>query len=560
MTNGTSTPQIDDRGFFGHPKGLSVLFFSELWERFSFYGMRALLVLYMYKELGYPNSPKAYGIYGAYGALVYSFPVVGGWIANQWLGYRRTIVLGGIFMALGHFAMAIPNEIAFFLALGLLCVGNGFFKPNISSTVGRLYPEGDPRRDRGFTIFYMGINIGAFTAPLVCGWLGEGISWHLGFSVAGLGMVIGLVCFLMGQRHIGDHGEPDDPSRLTEPYLLGNRYRFTIVAATLVVPLAALALYYYDAAQLIVQGVSVLVLFALIYFTMQQDHVGKLRMVVLIALMFFHMLFWAGFEQAGSSFTVLTDQHVRRTVVGFDGPVQASVFQFVNPAFIVLIAPLLTALWKTLQKKNWEPSVPAKFALGLLQLGAGFWVLLVGIEYMDSAASIALGWMVFCYLLHTTGELCLSPVGLSAVTKLAPKRWVGFCMGAWFLTIANAHLLAAGIARLTGDNDDGSQPVPTVEIEDALQESTILDGLAEQGKRRLPPQAPRNLRGSQDLRGECDSGRGRAREASRAGDCDRGNHGRSRSARDFRGRDVPVVGPNPVGGPAARRRGASDER
>lgn len=425
-----------------------------MWERFSFYGMRALLVLYMVDKDNFQyDGVRAYAVYGAYGALVYAFPVIGGWLANQWLGYRRAIVLGGVLMALGHFAMAIPYEWAFYLALAFLCAGNGFFKPNISSTVGRLYKEGDGRRDRGFTIFYMGINIGAFLAPLVCGKLGEGVSWHLGFSLAGVGMVIGLIWFLRGRRHIGEHGEPDDPELLTAPLFLGfNRLHLVVVGSFLVVPLAGLALWKYQYAQYFIQAVSVAVLICLLVFTFQQKGVARLRMFSLLVLMFFHMVFWAGFEQAGSSFTIMTKDHVDRNVAGVE--FEASMFQSVNPFFIIVLAPLFSLLWHRLQKRGWEPSIPMKFSLALFQLGLGFLVLVVGINRAGETATIALAWMAVCYLLHTSGELCLSPVGLSAVTKLAPKKWVGFCMGAWFLTIANAHLVAAFVAGLTGGDEE----------------------------------------------------------------------------------------------------------
>jgi POT family proton-dependent oligopeptide transporter len=446
-----------DSAFFGHPRGLSVLFFSELWERFSFYGMRALLVLYMVKALGYAED-GAYAIYGAYGALVYAFPVLGGWLANRWLGYRHAIQLGAVLMALGHFAMAIPDQTAFFAALALLCVGNGFFKPNISSTVGRLYQPGDSRRDQGFTIFYMGINIGALSAPLVCGKLGESVDWHYGFGVAGVGMLLGLVWFTRGQRHLGTHGDPPEPALLGKPVLLGlNRLHLVWLGSLVIVPLVAYLLRNADLASHIIHAVSALVLVALIGLALGQRGTARLRLFALLVLMAFHTLFWAGFEQAGSSFNVLTDRHVDRTILGIE--FDASMFQSVNAIFIVLCAPLFTLLWRALDRAGREPSIPIKFALALLQLGLGFWVLTIGLGRADfgddGSATMALGWMILCYLLHTTGELCISPVGLSAVTKLAPQRWVGFCMGAWFLTIANAHLVAAGIARLTGGGGDG---------------------------------------------------------------------------------------------------------
>jgi POT family proton-dependent oligopeptide transporter len=466
-----------DRGFFGHPRGLSVLFFSELWERFSFYGMRALLTLYMVKELGYSRDPMAYGIYGAYGALVYAFPILGGYLANRWLGYRRAIILGGSLMALGHFAMAIPAlerfglqgefwtrcfESSFFVALALLCLGNGFFKPNISSTVGRLYREGDPRRDGGFSIFYMGINIGALLAPLVCGQLGEKVNWHLGFSLAGFGMLIGLVWFILKQETLGGQGEPDDQELLVRP-VLGplNRLHLTVLGAFAVVPLVALGLYHHEYVQSLVQVITVAVVVILVAFIVRLEGRARSRMIALVVLMFFHTLFWGGFEQAGSSFNILTDEHVSRSVLGTD--FAASAYQAVNPVLIVLLAPLFSMLWPYLGKRRMEPGIPLKFALALAQMALGFVVLIVGMRQSNDFASVALFWMMLCYLFHTTGELCISPVGLSAVTKLAPRRWVGFCMGAWFLTIANGHIVAAAIAKLTAD--DGSRAATTVDDE-----------------------------------------------------------------------------------------------
>jgi proton-dependent oligopeptide transporter, POT family len=475
-SEGEGDDRGDDRGFFGHPRGLSVLFFSEIWERFSYYGMRAMLVLYMVYEFGYPEDPRAYGVYGAYGALVYAFPVIGGWLANQWLGYRRAIVMGGVFMALGHFAMAVPHELGFYLALALICVGNGFFKPNISSTVGRLYRPDDLRRDRGFTIFYMGINIGAFSGPLIAGMLGEHIDWHLGFSIAGVGMVLGLIRFALGQRTLGGHGEPDDPALLRAPVILGlNRFHLVIIGAALVAPLAACALYWYEIAQGFIVVVSAAVLITLIVFTVLQKGVARLRMIALIILMFFHMLFWAGFEQAGSSFNIMTKQHVDREVLGFT--IGATAFQSVNALFIILLAPLFNILWKRLQARGWNPSIPMKFALGLFQLGVGFWVLAYGISQADSNATIALWFMVLCYFFHTTGELCLSPIGLSAVTKLAPLRWVGFCMGAWFLTMANAHVVAAAIAKLTagGGAAEGEVAREVARAEALVRYATVFE-------------------------------------------------------------------------------------
>ena len=498
MSDKLPPPEIDDSGFFGHPKGLRVLFFAEMWERFSFYGMRALLVLYMVTDdrfrvvaenatgLSYTySSSHAYAIYGAYGALVYAFPVLGGWIANRWIGYRNSILLGGSLMALGHFAMAFQPTYMFFLAMSLLCVGNGFFKPNISSTVGRLYRPNDSRRDRGFTIFYMGINMGAMLAPLVCGFLGEDVGWHYGFATAGVGMVFGLIWFVRGQRHIGKHGDPPDPDKMRRPLFLGlNTLHLVWLGALVFVPAVAFALYEPTIADWTIYIVSALVVLALVVFALTQDRVGMMRLFALMILMVFQMLFFAGFEQAGSSFNVLTNDYVNRSLFGWDIP--ASVFQMVNPFFILAIAPMLNVVWRRLDEKQRNPSIPIKFALGLGLLGAGFYVLTFGINgaSVNSVGSlkVALGWMLLCYFLHTVGELCLSPIGLSAVTKLAPEKWVGFCMGAWFLTIANAHLLAAAIAKLTTGGGDwcvGADPATAAAAVEKCPPATGTEALAQ---------------------------------------------------------------------------------
>ncbi len=438
--------------WFGHPRALAVLFNAEMWDRFRLYGMRALLVLYMVSFLGYDEADRAYPIYGAYGALVYAFPVVGGWVANTWLGYSRCVVLGGIIMAFGQFCLASKSEFGLFAGLAFLCVGNGLFKPNISSTVGRLYEEGDPRRDRGFTIFYMGINIGALVSPLVCGPLGEKVEWCLGFILAGFGMLLGLIWYWRGQKYVGEHGEPPNPALLRAPAFGPlSRLHIIVICAFLTAPLAAVGLYYVDVATYVIQAISLVVLGILISMAVKLEGVHRLRLCALMVLMVFHMLFWSGFEQAGSSFNIMTDKHVDRNVFGFE--FAASVFQSVNPFFIVALAPLFTLLWHWLERVKLNPSVPLKFAYALVQLGIGFLILVWGINNSGADGTIALSFMILCYLLHTTGELCLSPIGLSAVTKLSPKKWVGFCMGAWFLTIANAHLFAALIAKLTGGGD-----------------------------------------------------------------------------------------------------------
>lgn len=466
------TVPVQERTLFGHPLALFVLFFCELWERFSFYGMRALLVFYMTKQLMYTDS-KAYEIYGSYGSLVYATPVIGGLLADRILGYRRAIVLGGVLMAVGHFAMAIENETAFFAALALLIVGNGFFKPNISSLVGKLYPEKDPRRDNAFTIFYMGINLGAFLAPLTCGIIGEGIGWHWGFGLAGLGMVLGLVIFLAAQGLLGEHGLP--PVERPRPGGIDSGAVVAVVA-TLSVPAFMFLVQAHEVLGVALIGLGLTVLASLLYIAFTSPKPERERMFVVIILIFSSILFWAFFEQAGTSINLFTDRNVDRSLpLVVDGwyqgikpmmpqivltqmppdlvSIPASAFQSLNPMFIVLFGPVFAALWSTLGARNLEPSTPMKFALGLAQLGLGFAILVLGASLAQASGMTNVWFLVFGYLLHTTGELCTSPVGLSMVTKLSPPKSVGLVMGAWFLSSSFAHFAASAIAQLTGGEE-----------------------------------------------------------------------------------------------------------
>jgi POT family proton-dependent oligopeptide transporter len=437
----------------GHPRGLYVLFFSEMWERFSFYGMRALLVFYMTKAFLFSDT-KAYAVYGSYTALVYATPVLGGYIADRLLGFRKAVTLGGILMALGHFAMAFESQAIFYLALALLICGNGFFKPNISTIVGRLYPKGDLRRDSGFTIFYMGINLGAGLSPLVCGYIGETYGWHYGFTLAGIGMVLGLLVFLKNQKQLEGKAEPPDAQLLRSPYLLGFSREMLIyigsVAAVLVIWQLVQATEWVGRG---LSGVGIIVAVGLIsYAVFRCDRVERHKMTVAIVLTLFSIVFWAFFEQAGSSINLFTDRNVNRVVLGWEIP--ASVFQSVNPAFILIFAPLFARLWVTLARKEIEPNTPMKFGFGIIQLGLGFAALAYGASVHDQG-QVALFWLMVGYLLHTTGELCLSPVGLSMITKLSPAPIVGLMMGTWFLSGAFAQYIAGLIAMLTGISVSG---------------------------------------------------------------------------------------------------------
>jgi POT family proton-dependent oligopeptide transporter len=298
----------------------------------------------------------------------------------------------------------------------------------------------------------MGINMGAFAAPLLCGPLGEKVNWSYGFGLAGVGMCIGLAWFLRGQKVLHGHADPDDPETLYRP-VFGkiNRLHIISLVAVLAAPLASLALFYHAVAEKLILGIAVVVVIVLINLAIRQDRDGRLRLIALMMLMVFHIMFWAGFEQAGSSFNIMTDRHMDRNLFGI-WEVPASVFQSVNPIFIIIFAPIFSWLWGFLDARKREPSVPVKFALGVLQLSLGFFVLVWGIGTANEAGMVALIFMILTYLFHTTGEVCISPVGLSAVTKLAPRKWVGFCMGSWFLTISLAHIVAARIAAQTGGN------------------------------------------------------------------------------------------------------------
>lgn len=440
--------------WFGHPRGLFYLFFAELWERFSFYGMRALLVLYMVKDLYESiegNKEIAYGIYAAYGALVYATPVLGGFIADRLIGYRKSIMLGAVLMALGHFTMAIQHEVFFFGALGLLIVGNGFFKPNISTMVGTLYGKGDPKRDAGFTIFYMGINIGAWASPLLCGWLGATYGWHYGFGAAGVGMLVGLLVFRRGLKRdeLGDRGH--QPKRFVESKFGGfNIDKWVYLGAFLSVPLFALMVFGNDF-QFMKTGlmnIIMLVLFIgiliyIIYICVIVSKVDRQRIFVILAITFFMTAFWSFFEQAGSSLTLFAEENVNLVLLN------ASQTNSINPGYIIFLAIPFSWMWVKLSAMRRNPITPIKFALGIGQLGLGFLIFGYSAQFMDDAGKVPMSFLVIGWLVITTGELFSSPIGLSKVTELSVPKFVAFFMGVYFLAATFGHHLAGAIAKLT---------------------------------------------------------------------------------------------------------------
>jgi proton-dependent oligopeptide transporter, POT family len=459
---------------WGHPKGLFYLFFAELWERFSFYGMRALLTLYMVEQLfvAFSNRDAISGIiYAAYGSLVYASPVIGGKIADQFLGLRKSILLGGTLMAIGHFVLAIEHNIAFFLALGFIVVGNGFFKPNISAFVGSLYTNDDPRKDSGFTIFYMGINIGAFVAPLLCGLLASKFGWHYGFGLAGIGMVAGLLVFMHGIRKgvFEEKGLPAEPSLLQEE-VMGLRVGILIpILSILAVPIIA---YLISSYQFIAGGtslfgevtivnvlfylISVVILGYLIFELVRATKVERGKLVVAILLTVFMTLFWGFHELSGSVITLFAARNVSLPTFDFSwlpfvnegtwvfGAAESNA---INPFFIILFSLPVSRMWIWLNKSKLNPRTPYKFAYGLGAMAVGFFLLAYSGGLANEAGYVPFVWLVIMYALISLGELFMSPVGLSKITSLSPMRMVSFMMGVWFLSSAYAFQIVGFIAK-----------------------------------------------------------------------------------------------------------------
>jgi len=436
----------DARGtILGHPKGLFVLFFAEMWERFSYYGMRALLIFYLTQHWLFSDSESGV-IYGAYTALVYITPVLGGYLADRYLGQRKAVAYGAVLLTFGHFLMGFegsggqdPASLGmFWLALAFIIVGSGFLKANISVIVGQLYPRTDVRRDGAYTIFYVGINLGGAMGSLLCGYLGQTYGWSYGFGAAGVGMLLGLVVFTIFRPLLLGRGEP--------PIALGKGLEWSLYVLGVVAVAAIWWLIQYQAlvGWLLMIAGAVLVGYVLFTAVVKLPPHDRDRIFAAMFLILGSILFWALFEQAGSSLNLYTDRYVDR------GGVPASMFQSINSIYIVLFGPLFAGVWVWLGRKGLEPSAPAKFGLAMLQLGAGFLVLVAGAALGGDGAQTAVLFIFLIYLLHTTGELCLSPVGLSAMNRLAPAHMASLIMGTWFFASAAGNFVAGLIAAATG--------------------------------------------------------------------------------------------------------------
>ncbi|MDQ2937888.1 MAG: peptide MFS transporter [Acidobacteriota bacterium] len=465
---GASSTTVDDKGFFGHPGGLSTLFFTEMWERFSYYGMRAILTLYMTKSLveGGLGFDEKYAsvIYATYVSSVWYLPLVGGWLADRILGARRAVLIGGIVIACGHYSMAVSSLPSFYAGLVLIAIGTGLLKPNISAMVGQLYSDKDERRDAGFSIFYMGINLGAFLSPIVVGFLAQGAwfrnfiasmgfdpksSWHFGFGAAGVGMTLGLIQYVIGRNRLRNVGR-----RPEKPTLAVGSQSFDYVTGGLAVVGgiigAALGLYFGDAGFISALFPCVVFFFAgYLLGTVRLLAGNELKNVLVIFILFlFSIVFWMTFEQAGSSLTLFADRLTQTTIFGWTYP--SSWFQSVQPIFIILLAPVFAGIWQKMGDR--QPSSPGKFSYGLLFAGLAFVVVTIA-SMLTGGGRVSPLWLIVVYFLQSLGELCLSPVGLSTVTKLAPARMVGLMMGVWFLSISIGSYIAGLTTRFFAGND-----------------------------------------------------------------------------------------------------------
>ena len=449
-----------EKTFLGHPVGLFVLFFTEMWERFSFYGMKALLILYLIEYHLFKDTEGNF-LVASYAALVYAVPVIGGYLADKYLGFRKAIVFGGVLLVLGHAGMAYEGSAAsqnvageiirddfalqiFYLSLAFIIMGVGFLKANISSLVGELYHEGDIRRDSGFTIFYMGINLGSFLATIICVWLGKEYGWSYGFGAAGIGMFLGLLTFIYGKKYFNGKGEPKDNGLLAQKKFGISKELMIYVCSTLFILLIWQMVQNHNVvSNILIFAGAISFVYILYYAITKLDKIARERLFALTILIIFTVVFWALFEQAYTSMNLFANRVMDTKFLGIQW--EGAQFLSLNALFIILLAPVFAWLWVKLGKYN--PNTAVKFAIALIMVGLGFGALVYGIN-ISEAGKVAAIWLVIAYLFHTMGELCLSPVGLSAVTKLSPTKIVGFMMGLWFLATASSEFIAGVLANI----------------------------------------------------------------------------------------------------------------
>ncbi|MFF2043364.1 peptide MFS transporter [Kitasatospora sp. NPDC058170] len=450
--------------FLGHPRGLATLFMSEMWERFSYYGMRALLVLYMTASvtdggLGMKLA-VASAVYSVYTAMVYLLALPGGWIADRFLGARKTVAVGGVIIMIGHFMLAVPAGVSFFAGLAFIAIGSGLLKANISTMVGHLYDgPNDPRRDGGFTIFYMGINLGAFAAPLVIGTVGQNVNWHLGFALAGIGMALGLTQFLLGTRHLSAKSDVvTSPIPAAEKSAIFRKAGLWLAVAAVFYAVVALTGHFtinWAIWPLSIAGIAIPVfVFAKVKRDKDLDETEKSRMSGYIWFFVAAAVFWMIYDQSGSTLSIFADKNTSSTLFGFDFP--STWFQSLNPLYIMALAPVFAWLWVALSRKARNPSTTVKFAFGLLMIGASFLVMMLAMAAASGGTKVTPLWLAMVYLVQTVGELTLSPVGLSVTTKLAPAKYASQMMGVWFLAVTAGDCVASIFQLALGDDVVGS--------------------------------------------------------------------------------------------------------
>ncbi|MGW0738190.1 peptide MFS transporter [Streptomyces sp. NPDC002851] len=475
LTKDSAGTPGSEKTFFGHPRGLATLFMTEMWERFSYYGMRALLVLYLVSggadaATGSQGGGLAYtaaaatAIYSVYVAMVYLMAMPGGWFGDRVWGARKTVAVAGFVIVAGHLCLALPSSAAFFVGLGLVAIGSGLLKANISTMVGQLYngPD-DPRRDGGFTIFYMGINLGAFGAPFVIGWLGEKVNWHLGFGLAAIGMGLGLIQFLIGSRHLNE-----ESNRVPNP-LTAEERRGVLTKALLVT--AAIAAFYFligatGVFRLTLNWVLIpitlaglLIPVAVLVRIKRDKDLTREEQTKMTAFTWFFVAaaaFWMIFDQGASTLSLFGDAKTSRDIFGWEMP--NTLFQSLNPFFVMLLAPVFAALWLSLARRGREPNTIVKFSVALLVAGASFFVFLVPMGMASGDTKVTMWWLVLIYLMHTTAELCLSPVGLSLTTKMAPAKYASQMMGVFFLAVTAGDSVT-GMLSIAGVDLNGQVAV-----------------------------------------------------------------------------------------------------